>query len=143
MTLPNPKSFIDVVGTVSLVLGFVFAFLAIRAAIRDLCLRVTGMSFIIALSLFANHTAVYFAAVFIVATGITSVEFLQNLAAIIRGSKEYFEYRKTVQQQPSGIAAAVPAEPPPPAPDLVAALSEGKPSVRTEAGSHLQVTTIE
>tara|TARA_R110000850_G_scaffold263721_1_gene392602 strand:+ start:835 stop:1644 length:810 start_codon:yes stop_codon:yes gene_type:complete len=51
------------------------------------------------LVLFANSPYTYFASVFIVATAVTQLEFLQNLAAIIRGSKEYFEYQKETQSR--------------------------------------------
>jgi hypothetical protein len=49
--------------------------------------------FVISLALFANHWTTYFAALFIVATSVTELEFLQNLAAIIRGDRAYFEYK--------------------------------------------------
>ena len=51
------------------------------------------------LALFAHNAYSYFAALFIVATAVTQLEFLQNLAAIIRGSKEYFDYQKEYLSQ--------------------------------------------
>lgn len=45
------------------------------------------------ISIYSNHPVNYFAALFIVATAVTELEFLQNLAAIIRGNKEYFSYK--------------------------------------------------
>lgn len=59
----------------------------------------TGLFLLVGLALFANHPAVYFATIFIVATAVTQLEFLQNLAAIIRGSKEYFDYQKEFRSQ--------------------------------------------
>ena len=50
----------------------------------------------IALSLFCNKPWTYFAALFIVATAMTEIEFLQNLAAIISGDKNYFAYKQAV-----------------------------------------------
>jgi hypothetical protein len=44
--------------------------------------------------LFSNHWSTYFAGLFIIATAVTELEFLQNLAAIIRGNKDYFDYKK-------------------------------------------------
>ena len=59
----------------------------------------TGLFLLVGLALFANNSSVYFATVFIVATAVTQLEFLQNLAAIIRGSKEYFDYQKEFLSQ--------------------------------------------
>ncbi len=53
-----------------------------------------GLFLLMTLALFAENPYCYFAALFIVATAVTQLDFLQNLAAIIRGSKEYFEYQK-------------------------------------------------
>ena len=49
---------------------------------------------IASLALFSAHWATYFAAIFIVATAVTELEFLQTLAAIIRKDKNYFDYKK-------------------------------------------------
>ena len=57
-------------------------------------MRVSAILFVVSLSLFANNGYCYFAAIFIIATAVTQLDFLQNLAAIIRGSKEYFDYKK-------------------------------------------------
>jgi len=61
---------------------------------KDHALRLTGLFALSAIALFSNNVWCYFAAVFIVATAVTQLEFLQNLAAIIRGSKEFFDYQK-------------------------------------------------
>ncbi len=81
-------------------LAGVFSFFALLAwgfsfkeSIRIHSLRLFAILIIGALALFCNNGWVYFAGVFIIATAITETEFLQNLAAIIRGSKHYFEYK--------------------------------------------------
>lgn len=78
--------------------------------------------FVVSLALFADHVATYFAALFIVATSVTELEFLQNLAAIIRGDRAYFEYKakqlskeqveqKVKEEQQELAGAAIAAEP--------------------------------
>ncbi|BDW94847.1 hypothetical protein MACH10_05320 [Thalassospira tepidiphila] len=49
---------------------------------------------VVSLALFSSHWVTYFAAIFIVATAVTELEFLQNLAAIIRKDENYFNYKK-------------------------------------------------
>jgi hypothetical protein len=43
---------------------------------------------------FRSSLTVYFAAVFIIATAVTELEFLHILAAIVRGDKNYFDFRR-------------------------------------------------
>lgn len=72
----------------------VFALISMRKDGREHFLRVCALFLVGVVVLFANSTYTYFAAVFIIATAVTQLEFLQNIAAIIRGSKEYFDYQK-------------------------------------------------
>lgn len=57
-------------------------------------LRIGGILTVITLSVLANNAWCYFAAIFIVGTTITKLEFLQIIAAIIRGDNKYFDYEK-------------------------------------------------
>lgn len=59
-------------------------------------IKLFSILIIASLSLFSDHWATYFAAIFIVATAVTELEFLQTLAAIIRKDKNYFEYKKEI-----------------------------------------------
>ncbi len=59
----------------------------------------SGIFFLLALAVIAKEFWTYFAAIFILGTLVTEVEFLQNLAAIIRGDKNYFDYMKAAQGQ--------------------------------------------
>lgn len=58
---------------------------------------------IASLSLFSAHWATYFAAIFIIATAVTELEFLQTLAAIMRKDKNYFDYKKEILSKPDKI----------------------------------------
>ncbi|MFC1490293.1 hypothetical protein ACFL6K_03695 [Candidatus Latescibacterota bacterium] len=88
-----PDNFREVISSFLLAFGLIFAFLSLKETKKEHTLRLTGILFILALALFSNNWQCYFAAIFIVATAITQLDFLQNLAAIIRNSKGYFEYK--------------------------------------------------
>jgi len=89
-----PENFRELLAALLAIFGVAFAFIALRSSSRDYGLRATGLLMVAFIALFANNPWCYFAAVFIIATAVTQLEFLQNLAAIIRGSKEYFDYQK-------------------------------------------------
>lgn len=74
--------------------ALVSAALSLCENLRAHTLRLLAIFFVAALALFSNDVTTYFVAIFIVATAVTELEFLQNLAAIIRGNKEYFDYKK-------------------------------------------------
>lgn len=95
----TPENFRELLSSIAFLLGILFSVASIPAYWREHCLRMTGLFLLVGLALFANHPAVYFATIFIVATAVTQLEFLQNLAAIIRGSKEYFDYQKEFLSQ--------------------------------------------
>jgi hypothetical protein len=95
----TPENFRELLSSIAFLLGILFSVASIPAYWREHCLRMTGLFLLVGLALFANSPSVYFATVFIVATAVTQLEFLQNLAAIIRGSKEYFDYQKEFLSQ--------------------------------------------
>ncbi len=72
----------------------ILVFASLIPGIRGHTTRLLAILLVVGLALFSNYWVTYFAALFIVATAVTELEFLQNLAAIIRGNKEYFEYKK-------------------------------------------------
>jgi len=73
-----PKNFIELLGG-----------LTIENSVKLLALFI-----VVSLALFSNHVITYLVSIFIVATAVTTLEFLQNIAAIIRNNKEYFKYKK-------------------------------------------------
>ncbi|MBP1177637.1 hypothetical protein JOE49_004889 [Paenibacillus sp. PvR133] len=78
-----PESFREVVSAISILLGFVFSFITLKGALKEHSLRLAGLLLLLGLCLFANNAWCYFAAIFIIATAVTQLDFLQNLAAII------------------------------------------------------------
>jgi len=77
-----PKSFIFII----------FSFISLNQKFRGHSVRFSAIFGIAALSLFSNHWTTYFATLFIIATAVTQLDFLEKLAAIIRGDKNYFKY---------------------------------------------------
>ncbi len=100
-----PKNFLEALGGVLVFISVVCLFLSLRDVWRNHAMRAFALLIILAVALITNYWVTYFAAMFIVATAATELEFLQNLAAIIRGNKDYFDYksglinRKHVEQE--------------------------------------------
>ena len=91
-----PLSFIQLLAGALCITATVLAFLSLMPFFRTHALRLSAIIFIASLSLFCNNVWNYFAALFIIATAVTEIEFLQNLAAIIRGDKNYFAYKQAI-----------------------------------------------
>ena len=95
----TPENFRELLSASMFVFAIIFSFLSLSKNWREHSLRMTGLFLLVSLALFAHNGYSYFATLFIVATAVTQLEFLQNLAAIIRGSKEYFDYQKEYLSQ--------------------------------------------
>ncbi len=109
-----PKSFVQVLAGVLAILAIVLVILSLFPRIRNHSTRLFAITIVASLTLFANHWATYFAGVFIIATAVTELEFLQNLAAIIRGFKPYFEHKTALATQGKiHPSEAIPLSPPP------------------------------
>jgi hypothetical protein len=103
----EPQSFVELLAGSLVAVAFILAVVSLWEKPRAHATRLLSLFSVVALSLFANNPWTYFAAVFIIATAVTELEFLQNLAAIVRGDKHWFDYRKSVQGhvQPEQIPA--------------------------------------
>ncbi|WP_462250978.1 hypothetical protein [Ekhidna sp.] len=88
------ESFNELLSLLAFGSGLIFGIVSIFHSEREYLLRITAIFLVVSVSLFANNAYCYFASIFIIATAVTQLDFLQNLAAIIRGSKEYFDYKK-------------------------------------------------
>lgn len=86
-------SYVDGVATVFSAAALYGLFLSRDENLREHTTRLGAVLLIAAITLFSDHAAVYFAAIFIVATAVTELDFLQNLAAILRGNADYFRYK--------------------------------------------------
>jgi hypothetical protein len=89
-----PSTFPEALGGIVILLALLLSLISLIPALRSHSFRLLALFFVAALSLFSNHWSTYFAGIFVIATAVTELEFLQNLAAIIRGNKDYFDYKK-------------------------------------------------
>lgn len=89
-----PASFSEVLAGTLVLFALISAGLSLIPCLRAHTLRLLAIFFVTALALFSNNVSTYFVAIFVIATAVTELEFLQNLAAIVRGNKEYFDYKK-------------------------------------------------
>lgn len=89
-----PNNFIEALGGIVISLALILSLMSLFPSLRSHCIKLLALFVVAALSLFSNHWSTYFAGIFVIATAVTELEFLQNLAAIIRGNKEYFDYKK-------------------------------------------------
>jgi hypothetical protein len=94
MTTLLPSSFPELLAGLIALAAVSLAIASLRSRLRNHATRMFAILFAASIALFSNHWTTYFAALFIVATAVTELEFLQNLAAIIRGNKPYFDYKK-------------------------------------------------
>jgi len=85
---------LEYLGAGLLVSALVISLFSFKKSLRSHSLRLSAILLVITLCLFSNHVSTYFAALFIVGTVVTELEFLQTLAAILRGNKHYFDYAK-------------------------------------------------
>ena len=89
-----PNSFVEALAGSLVLAAIVVGAISLMPSLRAHSLRLMALLFVGSLSLFSNHWSTYFASIFVIATAVTELEFLQNLAAIIRGNKEYFDFKK-------------------------------------------------
>lgn len=84
----------EFVGGISLIAAILFIALSIKKVLRQYLHKVSGLLLLVAVGAYAENVWCYLAIVFIIGTTVTELEFLQNIAAIIRGSEAYFKYKK-------------------------------------------------
>jgi len=116
MELPKIETWLDLVATALVALAVLYTVIGLFGFAR--AIRISAILIVTSLALFSDSFGTYFAAIFIVAAAVTELEFLEKLAAIIRGSKEYFDYKKSqvpvaeAKAKAGADAAAVIGEPP-------------------------------
>lgn len=87
------KNFRESIAVVSIILAMIFIsiFIGTKLLKKDV-LKIVGILVVLGVSLFANEPTSYFLAILVLATLVTNLEFLQNIAAIIRNSDAYFNH---------------------------------------------------
>ncbi|MFV8603855.1 hypothetical protein ACNRDG_05980 [Ralstonia pseudosolanacearum] len=88
-----PSSFVQALAGVVFFLALLMVLVSLKSSVRSHAIRLAALLLVSGIALFSNQAWNYFAAIFIVATAVTELDFLQNLAAIIRGNSDYFKYK--------------------------------------------------
>lgn len=89
-----PADFLELLGGVLAIVAIFAGLGSLKLSLRVHLLKLLSIAFICSLALFSNSVTTYFVAIFVIATAVTELDFLQNLAAIIRGNDGYFNYKK-------------------------------------------------
>lgn len=89
-----PGTLREGIATLAILLGFISMIASFRKKWMSHALKVGGLFLLLGLCLFSDSEWSYLAGIFIVATAVTRLDYLQNLIAIIRGNKDYFDYKK-------------------------------------------------
>lgn len=105
--IPKPDSYSSFIGTASLLLASLCLAISFCESNKSHATKLFSIMLVAALSFFSSHWTTYFAAIFIVATAVTELEFLQNLAAIIRKDENYFNYKKEALSKAENIRRKV------------------------------------
>jgi hypothetical protein len=98
-----PDKFTNFVGSISLLVALCCMGMTINEKHRSHATKLFAIMTVVSLAFFSSHWGTYFAAIFIVATAVTELDFLQNLAAIISKDKNYFDYRKEALSKEQNI----------------------------------------
>lgn len=98
-----PATFLELLGGFLAVVAVVAGLASLMPELRVHLLKLLSIVFICSLALFSNHVSTYFVAIFVIATAVTELDFLQNLAAIIRGNDGYFNYKKEALSRESKL----------------------------------------
>lgn len=91
-----PSSYQHFIGSIVLLFAFICLFITFKDKQKSHATKLFSMLLVIAIALFSAHWITYFAAIFIIATAVTELEFLQNLAAIIRKDENYFKFKQEI-----------------------------------------------
>lgn len=108
-----PASFPEALGGGLLIVATISALFSLCPCLRAHALRLLAIFIVASLALFSNNTVTYFVAIFVISTAVTELEFLQTLAAIVRGNKDYFDYKKetlSVKDKMDSLASEVTQE---------------------------------
>lgn len=80
---------------ICLILVIIFIWKSLKYSL----LKLIGVFLVVALALVSNNNINYFLTILVVATLVTELDFLQNIAAIIRNSDSYFIHKFQSQQE--------------------------------------------
>ncbi len=102
-----PNSFSEQIGAILMAIAVICLLISFIKNQNQYASKVFAILLITSLSLFASNSWIYFSSIFIIATAITEIEFLQNLAAIIRKDENYFNYKKETLSKEESVQRKV------------------------------------
>lgn len=92
--LNNTSSIINCLGIISFIVGIGFFIIAlVKYDVDKSSFKIGGAFIISALSFLANTSLIYALTIFLIATFITKLDFLENLAAIFWNREKFWDYR--------------------------------------------------
>jgi len=103
LELVKPDTYPNLIGTLLICVSIICLFTSFFENHKKHATKVFSILIVASLALFSSYWATYFAAIFIVATAVTELEFLQTLAAIIRKDKNYFDFKKEALSKEENI----------------------------------------
>lgn len=99
----KPDTYPNLIGSLLIFVSIICLFTSFFEIHKKHATKVFSILIVTSLALFSSYWATYFAAIFIVATAVTELEFLQTLAAIIRKDKNYFDFKKEALSKEDNI----------------------------------------
>lgn len=89
----------EVMGLILICVCLILVIIFIWKSLKYSLLKLIGVFLVVALSLVSNDGVNYFLAILVVATLVTELDFLQNIAAILRNSESYFIHKFQTQHE--------------------------------------------
>ncbi len=83
-----PGSFIELLAGILLLAALVFALVSLMTENKRPITRLSAILFVSSLCLFSDNGWIYFVGVFIIATAIIDLDFIQNVVGIFKGTRQ-------------------------------------------------------
>ncbi len=94
-----PNSFTELLAGLLLLAALLVALISLIKKDKKQVTKMSAILFVASLCLFSDNGWIYFAGVFIIVTTITELDFLQNIAAVIQGNKNYFKKNEDEKEE--------------------------------------------
>jgi predicted benzoate:H+ symporter BenE len=94
-----PNSFTELLAGLLLLAALLVALISLIKKEKKQVTKMAAILFVASLCLFSDNGWIYFAGVFIIVTTVTELDFLQNIAAAIRGDKNLFKKKEETKEE--------------------------------------------
>ncbi len=89
-----PGSFIELLAGILLLAALIFTLASLFKENKRPITRLAGILFVSSLCLFSDNGWIYFVGVFIIATAIIDLDFIQNVVAIFKGTRQLSTHKE-------------------------------------------------